>query len=372
MGRKNVHGLPEHMRRRPDGSYYLDYYLTQEDGTKRRKQEDLGKIPLTSAKVILHKRLAELAEHKFMVRSPKVTFRDAAEGFLAYSRGRKRSHKQDAEKVEKLVAFFGDRPLDSLTPEIMEGFLNDLKQKGKRVSCRKGVAPEWKPYKPATLNRYIACAKTIVNRAVANRKIDRNPLVGLKLFKESNARDRVLTREEYHQLLDECAPHLVVMVRMAYISAMRQAEILKLRWDQVDLKGGVIRLKPEDTKTAEPREIPLDGDLVGALVSLPRALHSPFVFTYEGRSLGSIKTAFRAACGRAGISDFRFHDLRHCAVTNLRKAGVPTGTIMSISGHKTDAMVRRYDKVDHGDRKEAMERVRRFLDMSGLEQQKTA
>jgi len=111
-------------------------------------------------------------------------------------------------------------------------------------------------------------------------------------------------------------------------------------------------LASEDTKTAEAREIPLTGALVASFVVLPRVLRGSCVFTYAGRSMASIKTAFKAACARAGIENFRFHDLRHCAVTNLRKAGVPTGTIMSISGHKTDAMMRRYDRVDREDRRQ--------------------
>ena len=59
-------------------------------------------------------------------------------------------------------------------------------------------------------------------------------------------------------------------------------------------------------------------------------------------------------------------------MTNLRKAGVPTSTIMSISGHKTDAMLRRYDRVDTEDRKAALEQVRRFNEAGTTEERKTA
>jgi len=101
-------------------------------------------------------------------------------------------------------------------------FLNLLNEKGKKVSCRKGEKVPVKPFKPGTLNRYIACAKTIVNRALANRLIDRNTLLGLKLYKENNVRDRVLARDEYDRLLAECPRHLKLVVELAYMTGMRQ------------------------------------------------------------------------------------------------------------------------------------------------------
>jgi len=372
MGRPNRNGLPEYLRQRKDGSYYLDFYLIREDGTKQREREDIGSISRTLAKSIRDRRVAELAKKDFKLLPPKMTFRRAGEAFLAYSQGRKRSYKADVMLIAKLTAHFGDRPLEVLNPAAMEVFLNIIKEKGKRVIHRKGEQPQWKPFKPATLNRYIACAKTIVNRALANGQIDRNTLAGVKLFKENNARDRVLDREEYVRLLAECPDYLRLIIRLAYTLGMRRGEILGLRWDQVDLKKGVIRLAGEDTKTAVAREVPLDQGFMDALTAFPRVLRCPYVFANQGRSIASVKTAFNSACARAGIENFRFHDLRHCAVTNLRKAGVATSTIMSISGHKTDAMLRRYDRVDTEDRKAALERVRQFYGTGLAEDQKTA
>jgi integrase len=201
--------------------------------------------------------------------------------------------------------------------------------------------------------------KSIVNRALNNNLIDRNPIRGVKLFK-SNARDRVLATEEYQRLLAACTEHLVPIVALAYRTGMRRGEILGLRWDQLRLAERVIRLEAQDTKTNEAREIPLDAELAEMLKRLPTVLGCPRVFTARGKPIGDMKTAFNGACRRADIQDFRFHDLRHCAVTNLRKAGVPQNVIMSISGHKTDSMLRRYDKVDREDRKVSLERLRKF------------
>jgi integrase len=112
-------------------------------------------------------------------------------------------------------------------------------------------------------------------------------------------------------------------VQLAYVTAMRKGEILGLRWNQVDLQNKVIVLEAADTKTQEKREIPLDEGLLDLLKRVPRFLGSHYVFTQKGKPIGNIRKGFFGACERAGIKDFRFHDLRHCAVTNLRKAGVP-------------------------------------------------
>jgi integrase len=143
---------------------------------------------------------------------------------------------------------------------------------------------------------------------------------------------------------------------------MRSGEILGLRWEQVDFKHKVIVLEALDTKTQEKREIPLNDTLVYLLQYVPKTLGSPYVFTYRGKRMASVKTAFKLACRKAGVENFRFHDLRHCMVTNFRKAGVSDNVIMSISGHKTHAVFKRYDRVDRDDRQKALGKVESLID----------
>lgn len=143
---------------------------------------------------------------------------------------------------------------------------------------------------------------------------------------------------------------------------MRSGEVLKLRWEQVDFKNGIIVLEAADTKTQEKREIPLSEALIQMLQRRPRILGSPFVFTHKGKVIISVKTAFKKACAKVGIENFRFHDLRHCAITNFRNAGVSDSVTMSISGHKTHAVFRRYDRIDRNDRKSALQRVESMID----------
>ena len=166
------------------------------------------------------------------------------------------------------------------------------------------------------------------------------------------------------------SPHLQAVNLMAYHTGMRRGEILNLTWDRVDLKAGLIRLKAEDTKTDEARLVPLTADLTVQLKDLykVRYLNEPHVFLVNGKSVHSIKTAFNAACRRAKIEGFRFHDVRHTAVTNMRRAGIDHLTIMQITGHKTLEVFKRYNSFLENDLKAAADRFNTHITLTHRDQ----
>ena len=135
--------------------------------------------------------------------------------------------------------------------------------------------------------------------------------------------------------------HAAQIIHFAYLTGMRAGEIFNLTWDKVDLKERAIRLEAADTKTSEPRVIYLNDEVLGILneAGRVRGLGHNRVFTYKGRPIMGIRTAFLKACRRAGIENFRFHDLRHTFNTNMRKAGVDQSVIMKLTGHKTRSHV---------------------------------
>jgi len=353
MSKPNVNGLPPHLRKDAKG-YFLDYYL-MEGGLRKRKRHRLGLIPLVHAKKILAENMVELTSGKFLAaEKSKVTFFEAADSFLVYSKSRKKSHRNDPPVIERFKAFFGNRSLESLNPDLVEAYLNQRRQEGQLNHKGKGISA-------TSLNKDITCLKTIVNRAMMNGLLDRNPIRGVKKFKEI-PRDRTLTSEEFQNLLNACSARMRSIVLVGYSTGMRCGEILRLKWEQVDFKNKFIVLEALETKTMERREIPLSQTLVGILKDVPPTLGSPYIFTYKGKPMRSLSWTFKRACNRAGIANFRFHDLRHCAVTNFRKAGVSDSVIMSISGHKTHAVFRRYDRVDRDDRQGAIQKVENLID----------
>jgi integrase len=91
-----------------------------------------------------------------------------------------------------------------------------------------------------------------------------------------------------------------------------------------------------------------------------RRLDTPRVFLYNGKPWKNPRTAFAAACRRAGVTGLRLHDLWHCAATNLRRAGVDTTTAMKIIGHKSEQMHRRYNTIQTEDLHEAAAKLQRY------------
>jgi integrase len=74
----------------------------------------------------------------------------------------------------------------------------------------------------------LAVFKTIFAKAIKNDKAEKNPAQGVKLLKENNERNRILTPEEYIRLLDHCPAHIKPVVKVACHTGMRQGEILNL------------------------------------------------------------------------------------------------------------------------------------------------
>lgn len=149
---------------------------------------------------------------------------------------------------------------------------------------------------------------------------------------------------------------------------MRWGEIVGLTWDKVDLKSGFIRLKGEDTKSGEGRLIPLDLfprlQVMFKELQKTRALHEPHVFLHGGQPILSRKGAFKAACKGAGITNLRFHDFRHTAITNMRRAGIDPLPIMQISGHKTMICFTRYNSFREADLRAAADKSNTYLTLA--------
>jgi integrase len=198
---------------------------------------------------------------------------------------------------------------------------------------------------PCEVNKEVTALKVIFNRAVKHGRLKLNPIAQVKRLPENNIRQRILTLDEFTALLDASELHLKPIIRVAYYMGMRKDEIVRLTWSEVDLRKGFIRLPAERTKTDSPRIIPLHPEVKATLERLPRGLHTDRVFLRNGQSFDEIKHSFQSACRKANIENFTFHDLRHCALNNLRKAGNDFFQIMAMSGHKTISVFKRYNLV---------------------------
>jgi integrase len=318
-------------------TWYLRYKdpITGKDIKKPSKAKTKSE-----AERMLREILQEIDTGDFQEKQAKrdTMFFEICDDFLAYSKAHKRSTRTDDLMIRNLKAGLGNRPAREIMPATIEDYIarrkNALSRYGEKL-------------KPASINRELACLKTIYSRAVMNEKVEKNPMRHIKLLKENNVRDRVLSREELKRLLKAAKPHLRPIIIGAHETGMRSGELFSLDWKQVDLGKGLITLVPEQTKTNDGRKIPISPWLRETLETIdPKK--GP-VFSFRGQSVQSVKNSFRSACIEAEIDDFRFHDLRHTFVTNMRKAGVQDRVIMAITGHKTMTVFMRYDTVDEQD-----------------------
>ena len=222
----------------------------------------------------------------------------------------------------------------------------------KIVECRDDLAQGQTPRKTkrsnSTVNRYMSTLSHAFSVAVMEWGwLDDNPFRKVSTLKEPRGRVRFLDDNERKVLLEACKNHSDVMyaiVVIALSTGARKGEILSLRWNQVNLKKGMITV--HDTKNNERRSIPLQGhalELVNNLGKV-RRLDTDLLFASKmnpNKQL-SIDSIWKEIIKKSKIINFRFHDLRHSAASYLAMNGASIPEIAEVLGHKTLQMVKRY------------------------------
>ena len=314
--------------------YWIDLWVNG-----KRHRERIGHSKLAAEN--RHREiLTQRAEDRYIDRNKnaRITIRQLCDWYLDLTEIReKRSYEDIAICLKNVCSRLGNGLLVSqLEMTDMERF---RKIRKKEIS-RKGT-----PIKPATINRDVSNFKAALNKGVKFKLIESNPIRGLEMLEENNVREKVLSFGEFQKLLNACPGYLQPVVTVAYYLPMRQAEILRLTWDELDLRNGFIRLGGDRTKNKEGRPIPLHPNLVRMFHAMPRPIHGGRVFLKNGKPFNKCSKGFKAAVERSGLKDWTFHDLRHVAINNARLAGNDHFTIKKASGHKTDSAFKRYNLV---------------------------
>jgi integrase len=369
------------------GVYWIDYYVNG-----RRKRERIGPDKRL-AETVHRKRKVEIAEGKYLDkrRPMTTTFNDLVNAYRKWlgldpaSGGPPRLRSWNSylrAAFPPLQAYFEGKRLGEITPALVEQYR----------ACRKStISVRRRPIATSTINRELSCLKRMFAVACKGLLVlpggapETNPLQHVSLEPERNIRDRVLSPEEFDRVYQAADDWLRPILLVAYQTGMRQGEIRSVRWGQVDLKQGLIRLGAEDTKNGEGRLIPLNRTLIELFKTLPRYLGCPYVFPNPGkidawqanpeevdvRYDGTyISHRFARACHKVGVTNVTFHDLRHTFVTNARRAGIDYFRIMAISGHKTMLVFKRYHTIDAGDLTQAIRQMDTYMDtMANLDTQ---
>jgi len=336
---------------------YRDHGQVIRESSKSDKRAD--------AERLLKSREGEIADGKPAgIYFDRVTFDELAKGFLADYRINQRKSLERAERsIRRVLAEFkGVRVPEITTPRIQEFIEQRLGE---------GAAP-------ASVNRELAALKRALNLGARQTPplVQRVPWV--PMLRENNVRKGFFEHGEFLAVRSALPDYLGGVVTFAYKSGWRLEEILTLKWSQVDLGQGVVRLEPGTTKNDQGRELYLDAELselLGALHAARKTAEriSPFVFTNEAGK-DRIKDFYKAwvsaciECGFYTIDDQgrkkppkRFHDFRRTAIRNMVRAAIPERVAMTISGHKTRAVFDRYNIVSSEDLKAAAARHEAYL-----------
>lgn len=258
---------------------------------------------------------------------PRRTWDEAADRFLVETT-HKRTQAWDKSMLRWFHPYLGGKALD----EINRALLDEVKAKR-----AKGVSP-------GTVNRYMTLVRAILRKACYDWEwLDRVPKVGM--LRDKGGRIRALTKEEFARLLEQLPEHLRDMAVFSVATGLRQSNVTKLQWRQISLERRHLWVAAEDHKNGKAHAVPLN-EAAMQVLQKRQGDHLTHVFTYEGKPIVQVNTkAWRAALKRAGIEDFRWHDLRHTFATWHRQAGTPTHELQRLGGWKTLEMVERYAHV---------------------------
>ena len=326
-------GIYERKGHHGDVTYYIRYQFQGTDIKERVGRKSRG-FTREMAREALKSRLGDIARGQFNLEKTRkpVPFSKLVERYREFASGYKRGWETEKYIVEEFASLFGDTPLAQITTWQIEKW---KAEGGKRLN-------------PVTVNRRLTVIKHMFKQAVEWDLVKSNPATSVKRFTVNSERTRFLTQHEIQTLLETCekqitSPWLLPLVTLALNTGMRQGELLRLKWENVDLERGSITII--QSKTLRRKTIAINEPAREALNWLQENRYGELLLMWPwGDPIGKVTVydAFKKACSTAGITDFRFHDLRHTFASHLVMAGVDLVTVKELLGHKTINMTNRY------------------------------
>jgi integrase len=335
-----------------------------------------GALTLFQARDVAKKKLGDVANGKD-IQAEKQQARRQQEanqyhtlrGFLTRKYGPwvLHSRRTGAATLARLQACFVDlmeRPLSEITPWLIEKWQAAELQRGKR---------------PTAINRDVTALKAMLAKAVDWGVLDKHPLAKLKPLRvDGNSTVRYLSEDEETRLrkalleretrlrqerananqwrhhrgyvllptLDDIAfvDHLHPLVLLAMNTGLRRGELFNLRWGDVNLGTQTLTVQGDTSKSGQTRHIPLNDEALSVLTAWHQQTGGVgYLFpAADGGRLTSIKRSWSTLLTSAGITHFRFHDLRHHFASQLVMAGVDLNTVRELLGHADIKMTLRY------------------------------
>jgi len=286
----------------------------------------------------------KLAEKKAMVKKGpvlsasekrKITFEKLKEKYCELEKGERFFEVSKKHFVNAVSDFFMGKKLFQITPLDIGQF----KKERKETPVRGG-----KIRSDVSVNRELEVLRHMLNKAVEWGMLDENPFTRFKkpiFFEERNDRVRFLEEDEIKKLLDLSPRYLANLIKGAIFTGLRKSDLFNLKWPDVNLERGFLNYR-EHKKRDKLGFKYLNEDMIGLLMEIPKG-ESDYIFLGpDGKPLRDIKRSFHTALKKAGIKDFRWHDLRHTSASHLLMRGASMKAVQEHLGHTTIAMTQRY------------------------------
>lgn len=258
-----------------------------------------------------------------------------------------------------------------------------------------------------TINRELEAIRHVFRKAMKDGKLMHMPHV--PHLEENNVREGFFTRQETESVCSHLPAHVTLFVKFGFLTGWRRGEISQLKWSNVDLECGEVRLYPAETKARRGRVFPITKEL-RSLLELAKQLPmertkeesktkskpaparsaailkmTPYVFHAYGQPILEFRKSWATACQRAGLpvtietelvtikrgkdkgkEKLRvkrilalriFHDMRRSAAKSLIAQGIPERVVMEMCGWKTRSVFDRYSVVGKSDIDAAREKM---------------
>lgn len=249
---------------------------------------------------------------------------------------------------------FYNKPVKSIKPEQIEKILEQY-----AAGSVNGYGSN-KPKSNNTLIRMKASLSSIFQYGIDKKYMDKNPTDKIRIKAAPNQVERFLSDDERVRLLSACSEsswgemHLLIL--LAITTGMRKSELINLRWNDINFDKGLATLG--DTKNGTPRINPIPSFVLDEMKQF-RKIGSGLIFVSptNAEKPFDFRSQWDWVRVRAGIENFRFHDLHHTAASYLVMAGATLHEAGQILGHKSEQTTKRYAHLSTGHKAALSERV---------------
>ncbi len=307
--------------RKRGGIWWIDFIAP--NGQRVRRSAETGNK--TQAQELHDKLKAEVWRVSKLGDRPRRIWQDAVVRWLK-EQAHKASLEDDKSKLRWLDRHLADMELETITRATIDRITEAKRAEGASNG---------------TVNRVLALVRAILRRCAGEWEwLDKAPTI--RLLKEPRRRIRFLTQEQAQALMRELPEHLADMASFSLCTGLRAANVTGLTWEQVDLERKHAWVHPDQSKSRQAIAVPLNATAM-QIVQQQMGKHPERVFTYAGNPIHQVSTrAWYQALKRAGIDDFRWHDLRHTWASWHVQGGTPLFVLQELGGWETASMVRRY------------------------------